>query len=283
MTELANSGIYSSMVKSAKAGVKGSNPKPKARWKPPHFDEVRFYALVKSQPMSAWAASRMRKNRPNPLERLVRRGCSEDVLVGALQEIAVAESIPANRREALLRLGFSEKVLRSQAKRLHQDADFLRRLLDSPIISPPLGGAAEMLDFHLLLVNARNALNTLARWLNLDSEDRRIGKVWLPDKYFQTIHDLPRAALARYVRMTTGKPHFREVADILNAALEASQVPMQYSPDAIRKAEQRADPRLTDHLIQHWHESHGYHEICWSDPVEEPPKSGPWCQPSTTS
>ncbi len=100
--------------------------------------------------------------------------------------------------------------------------------------------------------------------------------MWLPGKYFQMLHDLPRAALARYVRMTTGKPHCREVADVLNAALEASRLSTRYEPDAIRKAEERVDQAMADRLIQHWQENYGYSEISWSDPADVSPESPPF-------
>ncbi len=168
-------------------------------------------------------------------------GCSEQVLLGAIREIAETELlIPPEPREMLKVSGILPMEMRSQAKRMPEAARFLRRVIQSRLFTPlPLG----LEEDYAWLVSLRSALDAAAlRMYN-----------WPPKRLLRFKRTLPRAALV--YKAATGKHHYREIAELLQAAYSAFG--KEYSPtkEEIRKYAkqvQQESPHAIQRLLEDW-------------------------------
>jgi DNA-directed RNA polymerase subunit N (RpoN/RPB10) len=144
-----------------------------------------------------------RSDQPTALDELVEKGCCRSMLITAAHAVVTVESLRASQRNAFIALGFSEKTLLARAKRFRKDADFLRELADQTLLSP-LGHPPG----KLLAVDLPRMLERAAT----------LFEAWPPPKLFHRLREMPIAALKQYVRKRTGKPHYAEIADLIDAA-----------------------------------------------------------------
>jgi hypothetical protein len=220
------------------------------------FDENRFSAEL----------DRISPQGPNALERLVTAGCPREVLIGAIQDVIWTEMLPSDTRDPLLHTsGLSLREMRTHAKHLQEAAAFLRRLIASPLFTPIQSGDQ---DDWLWLRTLCGKMDT-ASYLLL---------AWPPRNIPRRLKKAKRAALSYYMDIVTGKPHHREVSELIEAAycaIEATYRPRRLvkqdegpvlTADLIQKQYERADKSILRQIADGWEQRFRHYHESFSDP-----------------
>lgn len=196
-------------------------------WKlPPRLDKDRFLRLLRA---------RFRRS-PTPLETLEKKGCNREIILAALQDIVVGESISGDKRQALLAFGFSEKQLRAGAKDAREVANLLRELDRHPFLSLQYGHENDVLQLA-------DRLEHLAERL----------EKWPFPGHLYRMRYLAFKALKFYVRKQTGDAHYREIADLYSAAYEASGLGRRYFHlDVIRHRGENIEQTGIEYIVYLW-------------------------------
>lgn len=155
-------------------------------------------------------------------EYLVKKGCPRNGLLSLLEVCALIDKYEVNTREKALRLlGTSPKQISTMVKQLKGTADFMERINHQQLVG-----------------------NAFRQWPNVLRKAAKDLRDWKPVLLRKGVRQ-NQLLIAHFVKLATGKAHYSQVVDVIEAAYGACGLSARLTQETLSKTYTRRKLELS--------------------------------------